>query len=82
MLHPGLFTKKSPRDFYIFSRLDTGKSAEYTMLFTLKTFGFVALYQGTTSVVPQRPKRSWALQAAEKLCFRVGRGFIPGINVM
>ena len=23
-----------------------------------------------------------ALQAAEKLCFRVGRGFIPGVNAM
>jgi hypothetical protein len=38
--------------------------------------------KGTASAVPLGLEQIRALQAAEKVVFRVGRGFIPGVNAI
>jgi hypothetical protein len=41
-----------------------------------------SLTKGTASAVPNQDGLMRVLEAAEKLVFGVGRGFIPGINVV
>jgi hypothetical protein len=38
------------------------------------------LYQGTTLVAPQMIENTWALQAAEKICFVSGHDFSRAAN--